>query len=665
MMTVRRTSMAWAMALAAFCPGALAAAGVSTSVLDAVASKDKSALRTLLKNGADVNAAMGDGLTAIHQVAIDGDIELAQLLIYAGANLKATTRLGGYTPVLLAAKNGDAAMIETLLKGGADPNQATTNGTSPLMFAAASGDVAAVKTLLDKGADIAAKEKAMGQTPLMFATANGRIDVVKLLVSRGADVKATTKVVDLWAFTKEAEEAFAAAVATAAPAAKKPAEGGETKTEDAATPDTAARPDAATEAARAAGLGGAATLSAPAKAPAVAKKAEMKDGPPKVALAQPPAAKPAADSKTPPAAPGPAKTAEAPKPKKPLVGGVDRPYLYNELVAATGGMTPLHLAIRQGQAETVRALVEAGADVNLVSAGDKTSPLLMAIVNGQFDIALYLLDRGANPNLASENGAAPLYAVVNVQWAPKAGYPQPRAYLQQKASYLDLMKALIGKGAAVDARLKKKVWYQGYNFDLSGVDETGATAFWRAAYASDVDAMKLLVAHGADPNLRTTKIAGRPPTGDARREVKDVSGLPPVAVGGPAITPLQAAAGVGYGEGFAANSHRFAPSGMLAAVKYLVEELHADVNAADHEGNTALHHAAARGDNEMIKYLVSKGASVMAVTREGRTTVDMANSPVSRIEPFPATIALLESLGARNNHKCVSCDTGAVKAGAK
>jgi len=681
MMTLRRNPMAFFMALVALSFGAFAAAGASTSVLDAVASKDKAALRTLLKNGADVNAAMGDGLTAIHQVAIDGDTELAQLLIYAGANLKATTRLGGYTPLLLAAKNGDAAMIETLLKGGADPNQGTTNGTSPLMFAAASGNVAAVKALLDKGADIAGREKAMGQTALMFAAANGRVDAVNLLVARGADVKATTKVVDLWAFTKEAEEAFAAAVATAAPAARKPVDG-ETKTDDGTAPEApAAKPDAATEAARAAGLSGATALSAPVNAPAATRTAEKAEKEKaekdkkeaartakadKKAAALPPAAAPGPDAKgAPPAAAEPAKTAEAAKPKKPLVGGVDRPYLYNELVAATGGMTPLHLAIRQGQSAAVKALVEAGADVNLVSAGDKTSPLLMAIVNGQFDLALYLLDRGANPNLMSENGVAPLYAVVNVQWAPKAGYPQPRAYLQQKASYLDLMKALIDKGAAVDARLKKKVWYQGYNFDLSGVDETGATAFWRAAYASDIEAMKLLVAHGADPSLRTTKIAGRPPTGDARREVNDVSGLPPVPVGGPAITPLQAAAGVGYGEGFAANSHRFAPSGMLAAVKHLVEELHADVNAADHEGNTALHHAAARGDNEMIKYLVSKGANVMAVSREGKTTVDMANSPVSRIEPFPATIALLEGLGARNNHKCVSCDTGAVKAGAK
>ena len=135
----------------------------------------------------------------------------------------------------------------------------------------------------------------------------------------------------------------------------------------------------------------------------------------------------------------------------------------------------------------------------------------------------------------------------------------------------------------------------------------------------------------------------------------DVSGLPPVPVGGPAVTPLQAAAGVGYGEGFAANSHRFAPGGMLAAVKYLVEELHVDVNAYDHEGNTALHHAAARGDVEMIQYLVSKGADVKAVTREGKTTADMANGPVQRIQPFPEAVALLEKLGSKNNHKCVSC----------
>ena len=126
----------------------------------------------------------------------------------------------------------------------------------------------------------------------------------------------------------------------------------------------------------------------------------------------------------------------------------------------------------------------------------------------------------------------------------------------------------------------------------------------------------------------------------------------PAGVG---VYPLHAAAGVGYGNGFAGNSHRHAPDGWMPAVRYLVEELHADVNARDNNGYTPLHHAAARGDNEMILYLVSKGADFKAVSRNGRTTVDMANGPVQRLRPFPETIALLEKLGATNSHKCVSC----------
>ena len=123
------------------------------------------------------------------------------------------------------------------------------------------------------------------------------------------------------------------------------------------------------------------------------------------------------------------------------------------------------------------------------------------------------------PKRRRENNATPLYAALNVEWAPKALYPQPRAQMNQKTTYLELMKALLDKGADPNIRLNKKVWYSGYSFDLSGVDETGATPFWRAAYASDVDAMQMLVAYGADPNIRTKRIAGRPRAGDIDRDV--------------------------------------------------------------------------------------------------------------------------------------------------
>jgi len=572
----------------------LKAAPSSSPVADAAQNGDKEAVRTLLKQAADVNAAQPDGMTALHWAAMRNDAELAQTLLYAGANVKATTRINGYTPLLLATKNGNAAVVEPLIKGGADVNAPTANGTTPLMFAAAAGSTAAVTQLLDHGANVNAAEHYRGLTALMYAAASDRTEIVDILAKHGADLKGTTKVVELNKMGRNS--AVFAGILTGNPQGQQAGRQGQ-------------------EGQRAEGRGG------PGGAPGAGAAPAGFGG------------------------------------RNPFAGtaGVDRQYQLNELVYAQGGMTPLLLAARQGFTGTVKTLLDDGADINQPSGGDHTTPMLIATLNGQFDLAMYLLERGADPTIASENGATPLYAALNCEWAPKALYPQPRAYQNQKTTYLDLMKAVLDKGADVNARLTKKVWYQGYSFDLSGVDEIGATPFWRAAYASDIEAMKLLVAHGADPNIPTMKGAGRPRIADENREVKDVASTPPVPLGGPGIPPLVAAAGAGYGEGFAANSHRFAPTGMMAAVKYLVEELGVDVNAADHEGNTALHNAAARGDVEMIKYLVSKGADVKAVNREGKTTADMANGPVQRIQPWPEALALLESLGAKNNHKCVSC----------
>src|SRR5690242_14738441 len=229
------------------------------------------------------------------------------------------------------------------------------------------------------------------------------------------------------------------------------------------------------------------------------------------------------------------------------------------------------------------------------------------------------------------------------------------------------MKALLDAGADPDARLKTHPWYLVYsgcgNRNCGLADTSGSTAFWRAAYGTDVEAMKLLVSYGADPNIPTIAPPrpvrrGPPPGGGPGIDgtsAQPANPAPPIPYGGPGAWPLHAAAGLEYGEGFAGNAHRHAPGGWMASVKYLVEELGADVNARDNDGYTPLHHAASRGDNEMIQYLVSKGADVTAVARSGQTTADMANGPVQRISPFPATVALLEKLGSKNSHKCVSC----------
>jgi ankyrin repeat protein len=128
--------------------GAWLNAAGSAPVAEAAMKRDREAVRTLLKNGEDVNAAQGDGMTALHWAARIGDLELTQMLLYAGANVKATTRLGGYTPLLLAADQGHATVIAALISGGADVKASNALGTTPLMLAAASGNPQAVTILV-------------------------------------------------------------------------------------------------------------------------------------------------------------------------------------------------------------------------------------------------------------------------------------------------------------------------------------------------------------------------------------------------------------------------------------------------------------------------------------------------------------------------------------
>jgi ankyrin repeat protein len=595
---------------------AMSAQPIASPVADAAARGDKAAVKQLLKDGADVNGAQGDGMSALHWAAERGDAELADVLIYAGANIGAVTRIGQYTPLHLAARSGHAAVTMSLVKAGADFNATTSNsGVTAMHLAASSGNADVINLLADAKAEVNAKESEAGQTPLIFAAGLNRATAVKALIARGADPSVTTKVIDIVKFSAL---------------------------------DRAA-----------------ADKQRQVIAGFIGKESEKPATPSQVAAAIEAGREIVRSGKIPPRDPNAS--------QDPNVRNFN-PEEINPPVATKGGMTALLHAARQGYLEAAAALLDGGANINQVNAGDGTSPLLTAIINGQFDMAMLLIKRGADPNIiAKNNGVSPLWAAVNTVWQPRTRFPQPQEMELQKATYLEVMQALLDKGANVNHRITSHPWYLVYtgcgNRNCGLADTTGSTAFWRAAYGTDLMAMKLLVAYGADPDIPTTAPqqlvrrggpGGPPqgaggaimPTADAGMEKYDA---PVIPYGGPGAYAIHAAAGVEYGEGFAGNAHRHAPDAWLSVMKYLVEELGADVNMRDNDGYTPLHHAAARGDNEMILYLVGKGADVKAVARSGQTTADMANGPVQRLSAIPETIALLMKLGSKNSNRCVTC----------
>lgn len=170
-----------------------ASAAVASDVADAAMKKNDEALRSLIRQKADVNAPQPDGTTALHWAARWDDLAMAEALIRAGANARAANR-DGATPMFLAAVNGSAVMIETLLKAGADPNAPIlSHGETALMMAARTGKRDAVKMLLDHGAQVNARENLRGTTALMWAAEQGHAGIVQFLVDNGADVNAQSR----------------------------------------------------------------------------------------------------------------------------------------------------------------------------------------------------------------------------------------------------------------------------------------------------------------------------------------------------------------------------------------------------------------------------------------------------------------------------------------
>ena len=636
--TIRAFSLVAALAFSASVTGSMA---VERPVADAAARGDVATVQDLLRNGADVNTAQGDGMTALHWAAQRGDLALAEVLIYSGANANAGTRIGRYTPLHLATRGGHSEVVAALLRAKADPNATTTNsGVTPLHLAAVAGKADVIEALLKSGAVVDATEASWGQTPLIFAASRGQVEAIRALLAAGADPALAARAVNVVEMEK-ADGAANKRIAEILEAFKKQEKGGGDWT------PTPTQVQAAIEASR-----------------HVQRSSPEREGKAAEGDAGEAPGNPVADAGR-PSEPIPAKKTKDSKARD------ENPASYGQLVESWGGLTPLLHAARQGHVEASLALLLGGADINQPSGGDRTTPLLMAAVNGQFDLALIFLQRGANPNLASAAGTTPLFATLERTWAPRASYAHPIENQQQKATHIELLEALLEAGADPNVRLEKHLWYMEYTFGVlraAGIDYTGATPFWRAAYALDVDAMRLLKAHGADPNIPTVKPPARRRRGENDAGFDDaVSGTfkkvahffqlgnPEVPVGGPHIYPIHAAAGVGYGQSFAGNAHRYVPGNWVPAVKFLIEECGAEVDIRDASGYTALHHAASRGDNELVVYLVEKGADVKARSRKGQTTADMANGPIERVAPFPETVALLVKLGAKNNNKCVSC----------
>ncbi len=559
------------------------------------------------------------------------------------------------SPVADAAMRGEVGVVRELLQTGADVDLAQGDGMTALHWAAKNANVELARLLVENGAAVQPITRIGAYTPLHLASRVGNADLVRLLLEAGSDANRPT--------TEEAGATsplhFAAASGSADAVRALLAGGGKLNAVETAwgqTPLMFGASRGRSEVTRVLLEAGAdpsiqtnvADIAARAQQSQVDRRARNE----RLQREGRPGGVARSTSDSPRTVRTEAEIAAREEDERPIEE--PEPLSYGELIGGHGGMTALLHAAREGHTETAMALLDGGADIDQVSGSDRTSPMLIAMINGHFDLAMLLFERGADTSLASDAGTTPLYAVINAHWAPKSRYPRQHAFEQQELTYLDVMTRLLEAGVDPNVRLQKHLWWVSFNFDLLQIDTKGATPFWRAAYALDVDAMRLLVRFGADPDIPTAKVPPRrPPPWEGASS--DLSGLPPVPVGGPADYPIHAASGVGYGQGFPSNAHRYAPDGWMPALRYLVEELGADVNQRDDEGYTPLHNAASRGDVESILFLVEHGADVTAVSRVGQTTADMANGPYQRTQPFPAALELLQRLGSKNNHNCVSC----------
>lgn len=473
------------------------------------------------------------------------------------------TGAGADARLSTAVKSGDKAAIQLLLQQRVDVNVPEADGTTALHWAVRNDDAALVDQLIRLNANAKAANR-YGITPLYLAAVNGNAPIIEKLLKAGADANSVSS---------EGETALMTAARTGSVDAIKVllAHGADVNARESWHGETALM--WAVSQKHAAAARELLAKGADVNARSTANKWERQN------------------------------SAEPREKWLPL-----------------GGLSALEFAARQGCVDCIPVLVEAGADVNAADP-DGISPLLSAIINGHYDAAEVLLEKGANPNTADGTGRTPLYSAVDDHTMPASNRPSPKE-IDNETSSLDLVKALLGKGADVNAQLKKQ---QPYRTKLDRGDDTmlttGTTPLVRAAKAGDVAVMKLLLAKGADAKLATRN----------------------------GVNPLMAAAGLGTKEEDT-TGRRKTQTEAIEAIK-LCLEAGLDLNAEDSRGQTALHGAAFQGFDEVVKFLAEHGAKLDVKDRQGKTPLDSAKGLAGGVgfdgqssQPHPSTAALIENL---------------------
>jgi ankyrin repeat protein len=481
-----------------------------------------------------------------------------------------------YASIAEAARKQDWAAVQAMAKRpGAELNAPSTEGSTALHFAINAGEAAVIKQLLDAGADIDTHNIA-GVSPLQLAVTSGNTQVVSMLLARGADARARDE-------AKESLLMLAARYGDGAMASALIAAGADV---DYVEPRYSQ--DALMIAVRS---GNPSVVAALIKAGAELNH-QTPPGP------EPATREPGA---------GGGSTGEGM-----IRSGVPPE---GQRLAGTGMMTALLYAARDDQMDAARLLVKAGAQLELAEYNAIT-PLLMAITNDHYDVARLLIEAGADVNANDWYGRQPLWAAVESRNRDVNSTNATTNGVDREAA-LQVIAMLVEKGADVNAQTKHfPPRMGGHTFNMSYVSTVGETPFFRAAFNNDLAVMRLLLAAGADPRLKTDS----------------------------GTSPLMAAAGVNFVRG-----QTFVPGGyaaQLEAVKMLVE-LGCDVNEVNEMGLAPVHGAAFRWSDDVIAYLVEHGARLDIKDKVGRDPYTWAAGvtiPSTPPEPSPRTMALIEKL---------------------